>query len=99
MRRSETNVRTSVLSPAMALADSRQRIADEHVDDTSPAVRRDSDDRPRRRGVHTADDGSRLAAGHSTKRCQGLFADSGGDNRHQLSLIGNVERVEAQKLA
>ena len=76
---------------------SRQRIADQHIDDTTATVEGGYENRTRRLLADFADD-----LRFSSARCQAQSIDGGigvlGRNHGQeLALVRNVQRIEAQQ--
>jgi hypothetical protein len=83
----------------MPLADARQRIADEHVDEARATVGRRDENGGRRLLADFADDSRFPASGGGTQGFERRIGLIGGYHGEKLTFVRNVERIEAQKLA
>src|SRR4051812_18200258 len=96
MRTTESAIASSCT--ARASADPRQGVADELVHDPPPAERRLDEHHPRRLGADLADLARLLAAGHGPQRGEPRVRVLGRDERHQLALVRDVHRIDAEDL-
>ena len=81
------------------LADARQRVADEHVDDPAAAETRVEEDEALGLGAHLADDRRLGAERVRPQRGERVVGGLGGDDGDELALVRDVERVDAEDLA
>ena len=91
--------RACAIGPARS-ADPRQRVADEHVDDAGAAEGRAQHDDAFGLGGDLADRAPRRRRADARAwRASAASASSAGDDGHDLALVGDVERVDAEQVA
>ena len=96
------NLRSRVYAVMACLAysaNSRQRIADQHVDDAGAAVAGGDQHRARRLLADFADDLRFVSAGCGSDALRAASAYSGSHHRQKLAFVGDVQRIQSQQFA